>query len=311
MAKGDCMTNLIKSSVLMALILSWLAAAASAIESRQVWDTGEMILVFDLRIQPLADEVHRHYPSVKQELELTFGWPLKYKPTVILIPDKGEFQRIVPNPLFIAVAIPSQNTIVIDTSRIQTPPHNLRITLAHELAHLLLHQHIQSVHLPRWLDEGVCQWFTGGVAEILFDRDRPMLGRALGSGEIIGLSEISRRFPSEPRSLMLAYEQSRDIVTLIANRYGGENLIGILNRLRAGDNIGNSIQAQLGISQEELEKFWQRKLTGGVIWWGRVATHLYSILFFLAALLTVAGFWVRRLRRKKMPEDDEAPEAAD
>ena len=62
-----------------------------------------------------------------------------------------------------------------------------------------------------------------------------LLAVAGGSGDRIDLADLTHRFPSEPRQLMLAYEQSRDIVTLIANRYGPESIIGILNRLRAGE----------------------------------------------------------------------------
>jgi hypothetical protein len=211
----------------------------------------------------------------------------------------------------VAVAIPSKDTIIIDISRVQTAPHNLRITLTHELAHLLLHRHIDGGRLPRWLEEGVCQWFTGGVAEVMLDRYRPMLGKALGSGEYIALAKLTRRFPSEPRQLMLAYEQSRDIVTLISNRFGPERVFGILDRLRAGDSVDAAIRSQLGITLTELEKIWLNQLAGGAVWWSRLAAHLYSILFFLAAVLTVAGFFIRRLRRRNQREEDEAADGVD
>jgi hypothetical protein len=187
----------------------------------------------------------------------------------------------------------------------------LRLTLTHELAHLLLHEHIDSERLPRWLDEGVCQWFTGGAAEIMIDRHRPMLGKALGSGERIDLADLVHRFPSDPRQLMLAYEQSRDIVTLISNRYGAESILGILERLRAGNPVEDAIHSELGITQAELEHLWQRQLTDSAVWWGRLASHLYSLLFFSAAVLTIVGFAVRRIRRKNRLEADDPADGPD
>ena len=104
---------------------------------------------------------------------------------------------------------------------------------------------------------------------------------------------------------MLAYEQSRDIVTMIANQYGPEKILGILDRLRAGESVETSIKSQLGLTLTELEELWQRQLKDSAVWWGRLANHLYGILFFLAAVLTVAGVAIRRLRRKGYLEDED------
>jgi hypothetical protein len=223
MASAVGMIYRITAIAATAVLLCWFAADAAAISGRRLWQTGEMTLVFDRRIQPLADEVNRYFPLVKQELEQTFGWALEIPPTVVLIADKNDFQRIVADPLFVAVAIPTRNTIVIDISRAQTEPRSLRIILAHELTHLLLHQHIRGARLPRWLDEGVCQWFT---------------------------------------------------------------------------------YSQLGITLEELQKLWQKKLSGRAIWWARAVSHLYPVLFFVAAVLTVAGFVLRRARRRREYESE-------
>jgi len=287
------------------------AAGSSDSGSRQVWRTGDLTLIFDRRIEALATEIHRFYPDMRRELEEGFGWILGVKPTIVLVSTREEFQRIARGPLFVAVAVPSRNTIIVDISRFRTELLGLRLTLTHELAHLLLHEHIDSERLPRWLDEGVCQWFTGGAAEIMIDRHRPMLGKALGSGERIDLADLVHRFPSDPRQLMLAYEQSRDIVTLISNRYGAESILGILERLRAGNPVEDAIHSELGITQAELEYLWQRQLADSAVWWGRLASHLYSLLFFSAAVLTIVGFAVRRIRRKNRLEADDPAEGPD
>ena len=171
-----------------------------------------------------ADRIADLSPTLLRELEAATGLPFDFRPTVIPTFSRVDFQRMGGRDAFVAFALSEQGQVVLDISRFEHRPAFFRSVLKHEYAHLLLHRHIASSRLPRWLDEGVCQWFTGGVAEVVLDRYRPMLGKALGSGEHIALAALTRRFPSDPRQLMLAYEQSRDIVTLMANRFGPDPL---------------------------------------------------------------------------------------
>ena len=89
------------------------------------------------------------------------------------------------DPLVVAFAVPQRNLIVIDYSKMITHPLSLETTLKHELCHILLHEHIKTEILPRWLDEGLCQWASGGIGEIIMDQKRSRLNRAAFSREFI------------------------------------------------------------------------------------------------------------------------------
>ena len=207
-------------------------------------------------------------------------------------------ERIAESRLAAALAIPRRNLVLLDLSKMSKHAFVLETTMKHELCHLLLHHYINEDALPKWFDEGVCQWVSNGMAEIIMEGKVSILDEAVLAGKIVPLQQLSERFPGDDRSLILAYEQSESIVTYISQKYGIEKLLLVLNRLRDGKALQEAVKESLGISFPELESNWQRSLKKEHTWLLYVSMHLYEILFFVAALLTVAGF-VRLIRRRK------------
>ena len=107
--------------------------------------------------------------DLKSRLEKTFSWRLDSRASIVLIKDRKNFVNIAESPLTVAFAVPSKNLIVIDCSSVTAHPLSLELTLKHEMCHLLLHSNIKGGGLPRWLDEGTCQWVSGGFVDIIID----------------------------------------------------------------------------------------------------------------------------------------------
>ncbi|MGB9715699.1 MAG: hypothetical protein ACPL1G_04745 [Thermodesulfovibrionales bacterium] len=130
----------------------------------RVLQTEEVRVIFGEHQAIAAEEVAKVYPSVKSELTKNVGWSVDFMPTVIL--DRGGeiIKRNTGSDIFVGYAIPERNLIVLDTSKVYAKPFSLEATLKHELCHLLLHQNIENP--PRWIDEGICQWVSGGIAEL-------------------------------------------------------------------------------------------------------------------------------------------------
>jgi hypothetical protein len=183
-----------------------------------------------------------------------------------------------------------------------TRPFTLGITLKHELCHLLLHHHVNSSNLPRWLDEGVCQWASDGIGEIYSDKSRSMLDAALISNRIIPLERLSDNFPVGEASLILAYEQSKSVVTFIERRYGKGTIMALLDHLKNGDAMETASLKSLSLTIGQMEDEWLDQLERTPRWLVFLANNLYGILFFLAGLLTFIGFF-RLLMRKKAYRD--------
>ncbi len=269
-----------------------------------VIQTEDVAVFFEEPLRRAAKKVIDIYPGLREELERTIGWRLKSRPTLLLVRDSKTFHRMGGSNLIVAFAVPEKNLIVIDHSKVNRSPFTLGTMLKHELCHLLLHRHIREAILPKWLDEGVSQWASDGVAEIIMDRKRSVLKEATLSGNYIPIREMAEGFPEDKKSLLLAYEESKSFVEFINHELGRKAVLDILNRLRDGDEVESAILAGLSLPLDELEKRWHRHLRKRTTWFTYLATNLYVILFFLAALMTIFGF-IRLLMRKKRYRDEE------
>jgi hypothetical protein len=278
-------------------------------ENLAVTEGNDIIVQYNETLKNAAKEVIKLYPRIKQELEGIFGWEIDFKPSIVLIRENARFQEIIANPYIIAFAIPHKNLVVIDYSKMNVSPFTLGVTLKHEMCHVLLGRNIPSERLPRWLNEGFCQWVTGGVGELMIDDKQPNLNKASLSHRLIPLSLLSRNFPIDRDQLILAYEESKSVVEYMVTEYGQRGVVTIMNSLKEGDDIDEATRKGLSISLDELEERWTQYLQQRVTWIGYVAANIYTILFFVAALLTICGFLriiiKRRLRASRVDDDDE------
>ena len=267
--------------------------------------TNEVVVLFREPLGNIAQEVTKVYPTVRADLAETFRWEVVFRPEVVLVNNRVNFRKMVGNDIIVAFAIPNQNLIVLDTSRVYTKPFTLESTLKHELCHILLHHNIESERLPRWLDEGVCQWASGGIAELMASDEDRVIAKASMSERLIKIGELER-FPLDERSLILAYQESKSIVEYIVSEFGKQGILNVLEYLKEGYSVEDSIQKGLSISLFELEKNWHAHLRRKHTWFSYFSNNLYTILFFIAALVTVYGF-IRLLKKKKayVDEDEE------
>jgi hypothetical protein len=266
--------------------------------------TDEVIVIFDEPLRIAAKEVADIYSGLKAELEKTFNWEVNFKPTVRLIRNRNLFQRMDGGDLIVAFAIPQKNWIVIDYSKMGTHPFTLGTTLKHEMCHLLLHHRVRGANLPKWLDEGISQWVSGGIGEMMIYNKRSILRKAVLAGNYIKINELTERFPQDKKSLMLAYEESKSLVEYIINKFGKNKLLNILKYLEEGYEADVAIRRALSIPLDELERRWHKNLRKRSTWLIYVSTNIYEILFFLGALITVYGF-IRFMIKKKNYGDEE------
>lgn len=267
---------------------------------------GPATVRFDTSQEAAAAEVLRLVPAVQVDLQKLIPWTVGFHTTFILLKE-GELENMAGTGLIVAIAVPQQNLILLDLSKMARHAFVLESTMKHELCHLLLHQYIHHELLPRWLDEGVCQWASNGIAEIIMDRKASVLEEALLAGRLLPFQDLTGHFPGDERGLLLAYEQSQSMVSYMSTVYGNERLLLVLNQLRDGNPFPDAIRVALGVGTSDLEAGWQHSLKREHTWMTYVSTHIYEILFFVAALLAVAGSVRLLVRRKKQrSEEDEA-----
>ena len=283
---------------------------AATVHEKQpaVIKTDEIAIVYERPLQSAAEDIMRLYPKLRLELMDIFGWNFDTPAQVILISRSQDFQSMTGNEYFVAYAIPNRNLIVIDHTKMNIRPFTLEITLKHELCHLFLHRHINNRNLPKWFDEGVCQWISDGVGELFVATGWSGLDAAVMAGRIIPFKRLTDSFPRDRASLTLAYEQSKSLINYLDRRYGFAAILEILDFLRDGESIDYAVRGSLDVSLDQLETEWREQLETTPRWLIFLASHLYAILFLLAALLTMFGFIRLLIKRKRIYREWEEDE---
>ncbi len=291
-----------------------LALVAGGIHAREIEvNTGvvenqDVTVRFEKPLSRPAEEMLHSYPVVKMELETALRRTVNFHPVILLIREGDTFRRIAGNDMIVAFAAPRQGLIVIDYSRMGVHPFTLQVTLKHELCHLLLHRRVKG-DLPRWFDEGVSQWVTGGLAEIIMDRKVPSLSEAMLSQRLISLESLKEAFPKEKGSLALAYEESRGAVEYMGKTFGAEKILEILDHMERGKSFEEAFQGSLSITLAQFEEAWHSDLGKHASWFLFFANNIYEILFFFMALITAYAFLRliirRRIRARYIEEEDD------
>jgi hypothetical protein len=272
----------------------------------KVFEDSEVIIQYEMPLEKVVSRVAETYPLIKSDLEKKLNFRVTFKPTILLIHSNSKFQRMIKgNDLITAFAVSGNNTIVINYSKMERTPFDLELTLKHELTHLLLHQYIQKDLLPKWLNEGVSQWTSEGISDIISFNGNKLLKQAVLTKNYLALKDISVHFPSSSNLFILSYEESRSIVEYIDSKFGTDKLLLILNKLHENNDIEAAIFISLSIDINELENEWHKYLQRKYTWFLYLANNLYWIIFFVGAIITVIGYLQLRKRIKTYPDEDE------
>ena len=292
-----------KTILLFAIIIISYAKCLCAGEFHAL-ENKDVKILFEPKLEWAAKEVAGIYPEIKIALEDTFGWDLNLRPSVLLIKDRNRFQNLILNPLTVAFAVPKSNLIIVDYTKMTLHPFTIENTLKHELCHLLLHHHINGHILPRWLDEGVCQWASDGIADIIMDQKRSYLNKAASRGTFIQLNALQKGFPRKKESLLLAYEESKSFVAHIISRFGKEGLLKVLEQMKKGVSVDTAIRKALSTPLGVLEREWHQSIRKKTTWFTLLSYYLYEILFALMALLSIFAFIKIMIKKRAYMQED-------
>jgi hypothetical protein len=276
-------------SCLIAAFLALLFAGLPGIlyAERTAIGNENIEVLFEGQGRNAAEGMIAEFPKIMAELGQTLGLGTNIgKVTVILVREK-DFRRMTRSHRTVALASAGNNTIAIDLLRAK---RDLRGTLKHELAHLVLGHHINRGNLPRWLNEGVSQWASEGVSELLMVGKSTTLGRAVLLGRLIPLRNLRRGFPDDDKDLQLAYEQSLSIVEYIVKEHGTKGLRNMLGRLSDGETVAGAVRKSLSIDMGELLNGWRADLRMRHTLLSYLSNNIYTVLFVFAAILLTAAF---------------------
>ena len=263
--------------------------------------TDTLQIRFNSELKEAAEEVIRQFPAAKGFVEQKLKREIKGPIRIVLYKRHNEFTRLTRTELVMAFAVPSRSLIVIDFSRMREP-FTLEDTLRHELAHLALKS---PKAIPRWFDEGVAQWVVGGFNEFYPLKGEKTLKAALTSDRLIPFWRIERAFPSDRQNLTLAYEQSKSIVEYLIKRYGEDRLYRLINELQAGSDFDVAFRSVYSVDFREIVRQWKDEVKSQYTWLHFISNNIYEILFFFGALITIVGFLILLIRKRRYVDDKE------
>jgi hypothetical protein len=296
-------------SVSLTLLVGLFAGIPWAAEMGLI-ERAEIVIHYDKGLERGAEEALRIYPQIRIDLEKRLKWQVTFVPAIVLLKEES-FSKAAENPYVVAFAVPERNLIVIDYSKMSVDPFTIELTLKHELCHILLHRSARGGKIPKWLDEGIAQWVSAGIAEILISPKRLLLNEAVIAGKSLNLRALVDTFPSDKESLHLAYEASKSFVTYLIERFGVDNIRDVLEHIDKGEGWEIAISKAVLLSFDELEKDWYLDLKRQLTWYTYVINNLYEILFFFAAILAAIGFLRAFLRKRAYLRQDNAEHSSD
>jgi hypothetical protein len=230
-------------------------------------------------------------------------------PTLIyLAPTWEQFQGVQPGgypPQWaVGTAYPARNLIILRSPRaIKGGRTEIEEVLRHEYAHLALGRALKGNEAPRWLDEGFTMLQSRGWSLTW----TYVLSRGVLSKALIPLEKLTDSFPLDQHQAQLAYAQSFSFVSFIKNEYGPEALPRLIKGIAHGLDAEEALQVATGLGLRNLERKWKKELKRRYSWIP-IATSFFS-LWFLASLLFLLGYWLKRRRAKRTLAEWEQEEA--
>ena len=295
--------KIIKILFLLLFSYFFLLCISSYPSDFETYETDQFNVHFEHGLNLSANEAVQIFPEIKLKLESTFKSKIDFFFNIILINNRDLFLKLANNRNIVAFASPDKNLIVIDYSKMNTSPFNFETSFSHELCHLLLH-HNMNVHLPRWLDEGIAQWFSDGIDELIRDSNKSLLDTAAITGNFLPLGQITYSFPETKKKMTLAYEQSKSFLIYLINEYGKDKIIDLILLMKNGKTCGFAFNQLFNHSIRELEYEWKKSLqqTGLFTFLSR---NLYEILFVFMAIISVFAYFKIRIRKKRYYEEED------
>jgi hypothetical protein len=227
---------------------------------------------------------------------------------IYLAPSWEAFQEVQPAgepPSWsVGTAYPALNLIILRSPRgMKGGGTDIEEVLQHEYAHLSLATALKGHEAPQWLDEGFAmlqsrQWSLSWTYT---------LSRGVLTKGLIPLEQLSAGLPLDEYQAELAYAEDFSFVSYIKTDVGPEALPRLIRGLSYGLDTETALRQATGLGLRDLERRWKEDLKRRYSWIP-IVTSFFS-LWFLASLLFLLSYWLKRRRTKKTLEEWEKEEA--
>lgn len=246
-------------------------------------------------VERLAQHGNRSLPALAERLQVPVGAQVE----IYLAPDERMFNEIQPgHPPDWAdgTAWPSLGLIFLHAPSARPgTARPLEQVLDHELVHILVGRAFAPRVPPRWLQEGLAEYYSGEFGP---NHVREILSFLPTSG-LMPFATLSGGFPTDPMRAQLAYAQSVDLILFIADEYGEQSLAKLLDSASKGASMGWALREATGEDITTLERQWQARWSDPWVRWSVLMTD--TTFWGIAVLISFVAAWkIRRRNHHKL-----------
>lgn len=242
-------------------------------------------------VRRLADRAAVSVPRLAAQLGVPAGTQID-----IYVAAPGAFHAIQPGTApdwADGTAWPRSGLIFLHSPRDRSGvAESLDTVLDHELVHILLGRAFAPRVPPRWLQEGMAQYYAGELGPPTAET----LSSAHLAGGLLPLATVVNGFPADAGLARIAYAQSADLIGWIGTEYGRGALTALVAEMQAGAPAPQAILRVTGKDLDTLEKAWGARWSDPLLWGKAILSS--GLLWGVLSVLLVFGGW-RRWRRGK------------
>ena len=180
---------------------------------------------------------------------------------------------------------------------------SLEQVLDHELVHVLVGRAFAPAVPPRWLQEGLAQFYSGELGpKIEEDLGSVVFGRE----QLFSLRQLSSGFYGGPQNARHAYAAAADFIGFVAQRHGEGAVRRLIAEMANGARFEPALAAATGQDLATVESEWRgHRLDPAQMFRAVMSSQL---LWGVGGVLLVIGWWRRRQAARRKMERWQAEE---
>ncbi|MBH51770.1 MAG: hypothetical protein CL785_01270 [Chloroflexi bacterium] len=127
----------------------------------------------------------------------------------------------------------------------------------HETVHFTLRNAMGDVSwsIPDWLNEGLAE-YANTESDGKYNY---IISKAINDNSLFPITSLTK-FPGKPDDVILAYGQSKSIVTFLINSYGDNAFQKLIDYLRQGNHIDSALVDAYGFNRTEIDNKWRESI---------------------------------------------------
>ncbi len=170
----------------------------------------------------------------------------------------------------------------------------LEQVLDHELVHVLVGQAFAGRTPPRWLQEGLAQYWAGELTPSVAERlSRVVFGRE----RLFSLNQLSSSFYGDPIRAAEGYAAAADFIGFLSGRYGERAVRTLVAEMAGGKGFPDALRVATGQDMADVEAAWRGRWSDASALQNSLASP--DVLWGIAGVLAVIGAVRVRARTRR------------